>query len=46
MQDKSYTGSNPHEGGGSEWKRQAASVAEDAKTALSVTHHSSERAEA
>jgi hypothetical protein len=44
MQDKSYTGSN--EGGGSEWKRQAASVAEDAKTALSVTHHSSERAEA
>jgi hypothetical protein len=34
MQDKSYTGSNPQEGGGSEWKRQAASVAEDARTAL------------
>ena len=34
MQDKSYTGSPPHEGGGSEWKRQAASVAEDAKTTL------------
>ena len=34
MQDKSYTGSDPQEGGGSEWKRQAASIAEDAKTAL------------
>jgi hypothetical protein len=34
MQDKSYTGSNPQEDGGSEWKRQASSAAEDAKTAL------------
>jgi hypothetical protein len=34
MQDKSFTGSNPREGGVSEWKRQAEYVAEDAKTAL------------
>jgi len=34
MQDKSYTGSNPHEGGGSEWKRQASSAVEDAKATL------------